>query len=520
MKKIMNCLLAVLISLSLISCGGSADTGEKVEIVNVVDLTLTEAKSKLEKLGFTNISVKDFDENWDENRYIVTEQDHPEGTEAGINEKITLTCAKKCYVYLTVASEANWIFSTYDIDFYVNGKKESTIKNGDSFKNLYTAIEGKYELKAVKHGDDSVSGTETIDIHDDMTYEYELSHTSTSITFKRVNKSSGVDASIIDEYLNAPAQQSASDETFSYEGYKDFTVGNYGIKVPENWEASDSACVSPDDKALVNMSENGDDEWTDADAEAALKYYMETLGEDTDVKYDTQSINEIKMWHAVYKTSTNDNHPVTGITYVFIDPETKKLEEVSFYQMDGSGVDCKEEFTKIINSIHRVENGAEEPAATDGSEEQAEPKETATPEPTPTPTPTPEPKKKKSLSYTTNDLETAKKGNTGVFAYADSGQYTNYYIIDFDEGYVYYFAEGNGNEICERLIIESGDLNEGVKITYHDGGDEWSYYLHFKRKNQPDRLILVDEIGYEYEYRYTDLDDALEIRDKKEMVDL
>lgn len=248
MKKIVNCLLAALISLTLISCGGSADTDKKIEMANVVDLTLPEAKSKLEKLGFTNISVKDFDEKWDENRYIVKEQDHPEGTEVGVNEQITLTCAKKCYVYLTVTSEANLFFSTYDIDLTVAGKKESTIKNGESYKNLYTAIEGKYELKAVKHGDDGISGIETIDVHDDTTYEYELSHTSSSITFNLVNQSAGVDASVIEEYMNAPEQEDASEDS---PAYKDFSVGSFSIKVPENWEESDGACVSPDDKAMV-----------------------------------------------------------------------------------------------------------------------------------------------------------------------------------------------------------------------------------------------------------------------------
>lgn len=241
------------------------------------------------------------------------------------------------------------------------------------------------------------------------------------------------------------------------------------------------------------------------------------MGEDNVIEYNTRTINKIKMWHAVYKTATNDDHPVTCTTYVFIDPETTKLEEVSFYQMDDSDVDYTEEFERIINSIYRVENAESDAAESDASEETAEPEETATPEPTSTPTP--EPEKKKSLSYTTNDLETAKKGNTGVFAYASSATYTNYYIIDFDEGYVYFFADGNGDETCDRVKIESGDLNSVLIITYHDGGDEWSYGLHFNWKNQPDTLIVQEEDGYEHKYTYTDLDKALEIRDTKKMID-
>lgn len=125
-----------------------------------------------------------------------------------------------------------------------------------------------------------------------------------------------------------------------------------------------------------------------------------------------------------------------------------------------------------------------------------------------------------SLSYSTNDRATAKEGNTGVFSYQKSGKsYDQYWIIDFDEGYVYYFTEGNGDSTCDRLEIKSGDLNSVLIITYHDGGDEWSYGLHFKWKNMPDTLIMQDETGFEYTYSTTNLKSALELRDSKTIKD-
>ena len=95
----------------------------------------------------------------------------------------------------------------------------------------------------------------------------------------------------------------------------------------------------------------------------------------------------------------------------------------------------------------------------------------------------------------------------------------NYYIIDFDERYVYFFSDGNGDTTCDKLKIDSGDLNNVLIITYHDGSDVWSYGLHFKWKNQPDHLILQEEDGYEYEYYTTDLSKALDIRDQKTILD-
>ena len=129
--------------------------------------------------------------------------------------------------------------------------------------------------------------------------------------------------------------------------------------------------------------------------------------------------------------------------------------------------------------------------------------------------PIPEP-----VFYSTNDYETAKKGNTGVFSYRErGGSYDIYWIIDFDEGYVYYFTNGNGESYCDRLKIDSGTLNDAITVTYHEGGDTWSYRLHFKYVNHPETLIMVDQNGTDWKYSTTDLDDALAIKATKKIKD-
>ncbi len=71
----------------------------------------------------------------------------------------------------------------------------------------------------------------------------------------------------------------------------------------------------------------------------------------------------------------------------------------------------------------------------------------------------------------------------------------------------------------DKLKIDYGDLNQYVKITYHDGGDVWSYGMHFKYVNIPDHMILQDNDGYEYDYYPTDLDKALMIRNRKTIIE-
>ena len=118
--------------------------------------------------------------------------------------------------------------------------------------------------------------------------------------------------------------------------------------------------------------------------------------------------------------------------------------------------------------------------------------------------------------YSTNDYETAKEGNSGLFSYKNkNGSYDIYWIIDFDAGYVYCFAEGNGENTCDKVKIVSGDLNDRIIATWHDGGEQWSWFLHFKYKNHPEVLVVNDHNGFDTEFTTTDLDNALNIRSAK-----
>lgn len=122
--------------------------------------------------------------------------------------------------------------------------------------------------------------------------------------------------------------------------------------------------------------------------------------------------------------------------------------------------------------------------------------------------------------YTTNDSETAKLGNSGVYAYVMKHKtYNVYWIIDFDEGYAYTFTDQAGDDYCSKIEIKSGTLNDRVTITYRADGMSWSQGLHFKYKNQPTILIMQDEDGFKHEYETTSLLDAWEIMYTKTMVD-
>ena len=67
------------------------------------------------------------------------------------------------------------------------------------------------------------------------------------------------------------------------------------------------------------------------------------------------------------------------------------------------------------------------------------------------------------------------------------------------------------------MVIDFGDLNNGLCYTYHDGDYVWSYWLHFNWKNQPDHLILEDDDHFEYDFTGTSLKTALSKKSSKKI---
>lgn len=120
--------------------------------------------------------------------------------------------------------------------------------------------------------------------------------------------------------------------------------------------------------------------------------------------------------------------------------------------------------------------------------------------------------------YSTNDYENAKKGNVGKFAYVQEYKsYNIYFLIDFDEGYVYKIIDNENT--ADRLKIESGDLNTSLLYRYHDGSGEWSELLHFNYENNPSTLIYVDNSGTKNKYRATSIEKVQDLLNTKQVVD-
>ena len=120
--------------------------------------------------------------------------------------------------------------------------------------------------------------------------------------------------------------------------------------------------------------------------------------------------------------------------------------------------------------------------------------------------------------HSSMDRDIAKQGNTGIYSYRSrGGSYYIYYIVDFNNGYVYRFRNDEDTGMAARIV--SGDLNSYVLLRYKDSSGTWENAVHFKYKNTPDTLILQDDDGFETTFYETDLSEAVKIYKTKTIYD-
>ncbi|MBQ4301675.1 MAG: hypothetical protein II769_01040 [Oscillospiraceae bacterium] len=195
---------------------------------------------------------------------------------------------------------------------------------------------------------------------------------------------------------------------------------------------------------------------------------------------------------------------------------TNKLEETELEETELEETELEETTMTIKEETQPVETDETTQQQTEPS---TEPVTDSPTEPANDPTTeAPEESKDYEVYYSSNSKETVKNGNSGMYAY--KGERSSVcYLIDIDEGYVYRFMDVDFDSTCDRVKIQSGDLNSVLITTYHDGDSVFSEGFHFKWKNMPDHMILQDSDGFEWDFIPMSLEYALQIRATKSIRD-
>ncbi len=382
----------------------------------------------------------------------------------------------------------NLILSKYDVDLLLNGIEKDTLEHGIDKDFEYSVLPGEYTITFESVESSSVKGEVSLTVDCDIEASYQISCHSDKVSVETIYVDRLTELAEGEVKLDVPASE------YKYKNYTEVenalkTLGFTNIKHEVLYDIV-LGWTEDGEVDSVSIAGNKDFKRGDvfaSDAEVVITYHMPEDANPANITMEKVASNYIGLNYLEVQQALKD----LGFTNIELEESTTEDAshnngEVFVVNIDGRSFDVGDVFSpddRVCIKYYVVV------------------------EPQP-------------VFYSSNDYETAKKGDTGVFSYKSAGKsYDIYWIIDFDKGYVYYFTEGNGESSCDRLKIESGTLNDKVIITYHDGGDEWSYSLHFNYINHPETLIMVDNDGFDYKYSTTSLDKALSLRDAKSIKD-
>ncbi|MBQ3968635.1 MAG: PASTA domain-containing protein [Lachnospiraceae bacterium] len=379
---------------------------------------------------------------------------------------------------LIIHSEDNLFFSTYDIAISVDGKELGTVANGETFSDSIDVSGGEHTLVFNKSGDAGLKSERTITVSESTTYYCDLKHESDTISIRNESIETVANSSFEVPDVTGITLEEAENKLKSI-GFINISAEPADeIEVHKNWLVSSQSVAA---------------------GSTLIKYENITL-ECIHLDEYFQNIYKGKNINEVLELASQYGHS--------LEYHTLEWEDLSS-QIPSMDSETKNNWI-VLNAFQN--------SATEASLIMTYIGETV-PETTPTPT-TPAPVKKNTAKYhSSGDRDIAKKGNTGVYAYEiEDGLGLSYYIIDFDEGYVYSFHDRDSS-ICDRYKIDSGDLNTSLVFTVHEGDQVWQEKLYFKWANMPDTLININGRGQDCKFTTTNLADALARRDKKTISD-
>ena len=157
-------------------------------------MTYSDALKALSEAGFSNITANVAD-SADGTQWVVVKQNVSPGKSILASDRIELTCALRCKVYIDVHSEANLFFSTYDIIVSLDGKELGAIPNGKHFTYLAEILSGNHTLVFCKANSTEPKYTKTITVSGDTSYSCDLGHGGSSIDPNNENIGNSVEGS-------------------------------------------------------------------------------------------------------------------------------------------------------------------------------------------------------------------------------------------------------------------------------------------------------------------------------------
>ncbi len=447
----------------------------KIVMVDVVNMTYPAAQNTLRSAGFTNIA-SNIEPGADESQWVVTKQSASAGRTVKAGDKIQLTCALRCCLYIDVKSEANLMFNTYDIAVNLDGIEIGTVSNGKVFTYLEEILSGEHTLTFSKSGSSSPNATKKFTVTGDMTFSCELAHGSSSIEIKNETRAANIGGASLGVTDVTGMVLSEAMSTLSRTGFSNVREEPYG----SIWNRDNWIVVSQSLSAGSVVDKN---EFFRLDCISLDDYFSKT--------YVGKNVNEIQ---ALANAS--------GFTLIFQNSSSGDMDS----RVASMTAEQKNDWT-ATNA--RQYGGADKTAVVTINN----PKEaTATPMPTPRPTPTPRPESTKTPSSTKTSASSQESNeiitieNNSEFAalltadYVDTDKQAKFVkehrgdTVEFDCSVGVLFQNPKYDTIYDYILVPGDLVNSDIGAVMFYIDDAGIGTFHWDRETRPEYLAYGSKI--------------------------
>lgn len=200
MKRLLEVILALTMTLSLVACEGQSEIEDVSSETPVVSTTaiaprnmndcIGEEQSSIEDeffaAGFVNITTEQVEDlessEADKVGSVISvsiggQSEFEQGQEFDKNDEVTISyhAFRKCAVTIHVDFVPNLIFSKYNVAFNVNGMPQGTLEHGEDKDFELTIEPGEYNLSFEEEGDSDVNGSTSFNITGDTDISLKIS---------------------------------------------------------------------------------------------------------------------------------------------------------------------------------------------------------------------------------------------------------------------------------------------------------------------------------------------------------
>lgn len=463
MRKTISFILAVLLLCSLTACGDSQssskeDSANMIEVPNVSGMNLADARITLNNAGFTLIHSNYDEEELAPEQIVVSAQSPAAGSRADPEKAVTLSCLKKCQVYLDLSSDFNLFLNTYDLEIYFDGQKIGTIPNGKAFSLLIDTLEGQHTLHAYKAGNNDVSASQNIDISKDTSFSSTIIHGGSSIRFSDMVTTDGIAESSPEPTPEPTPAPKAETHNAPYHSSNDRGIAEQGTS---GVYAYKSRGMSYDIYYIIDMDEGYVYRFIDGTEDSSCDR----------VKIDSGSLNDMVL------VTYHDGGDTWQNAFCF---NWKNQPEKLIYQDQNGG--SYEFYTTDLAPALELRDSRQIVSYEGAAEPAAVPEETAAPEETPVPT-------NAAKTYTDREVKDYITGALQMIVGSDE------YSVSIDSSVVNVSFAPEGITVLAYQAYELKDqssLNSWNNLV--STAKQWSKDLHdyvSKEMNRPELSVAL-----------------------------